>query len=183
MSGNRDVIYWDSCVFYAFLKAEEHRKGELNSIKQAQREFDIGKIVLVTSTITLAEVLPSKLTDEQKQLFESISRRSNFSWVDVSLPVANLAVNLRSNYTESREDKEFRLSTPDAIHIASAIAHKSTRLVTFDEKNKRKERELGILRIAKNIEEDYSLIVSRPEISVQKEFYLDATNVKSACNL
>ena len=178
MSGNRNAIYWDSCVFYALIKAEEHREGELNSIKKAQRAFDVGEIVLVTSTITLAEVLPSKLTDEQNQLFERISLRSNFYWVDVSPPVARTAVKLRSSYTESRGDKEFRLSTPDAIHIASAIAYKVTRMVTFNEKNKskEKEREIGILKIAKDIERDYGLIVSRPEISAQREFDLDESS-------
>jgi|GEM_PF-5245951 len=49
MSGNRDVIYWDSCVFYALIKAEEHREGELESVRRDQRAFDAGEIVLVTS--------------------------------------------------------------------------------------------------------------------------------------
>ncbi|MCB2263066.1 MAG: PIN domain-containing protein [Candidatus Thiosymbion ectosymbiont of Robbea hypermnestra] len=173
MSGNRDIIYWDSCVFYALIKAEDHRDGELEGIRQTQRSFDAGEIVLITSAITLVEVLPFKLTDGQRLLFEGISKRSNFSWVDASPPVAKLAVELRNKYIKPRGDKEVWLSTPDAIHIASAIAHKSDRMITLDGNDKPSRQELGILKIAEDLKRDYDLIVSRPDISGQRETDLD----------
>jgi len=68
MSGNevKRVLYWDTCVYLAWLKGEDNGASVNEGIAEAVDENWDGKLLIVTSTITLTEVLEATLTDESQ---------------------------------------------------------------------------------------------------------------------
>ena len=152
MSGDsREIIYWDSCIFIAFLKGENHGESATEAIRIQAAEFDANKIVLATSTVGVMEVLSMKLEDEVKDKLEKMIRRSNFILIETNEFVARKAAILRNHcYTKSKEagKLEFKISPADAIHVSSGMAVEASKIVTTDKKDKKGKGELGMVSIA-----------------------------------
>jgi predicted nucleic acid-binding protein len=81
----------------------------------------------VTSTVTLLELLVQPYRDRQEELAQKIfaltSTYPKLEWVPLTMNLADRAAELRARY---------RLSTPDAIQLATAIGHKATRFYGND---------------------------------------------------
>ena len=76
----------------------------------------------MTSTVTLLELLVEPYRDQKEELAQKIfaltSTYQKIEWVPVSMSLADRAAELRAHY---------RLSTPDAIQLATAIGPKAPR--------------------------------------------------------
>ncbi len=76
----------------------------------------------VTSIVTMLELLVQPYRDQKEELaqkiFALVSSYPGIEWVPMTMNVADQAAELRGRY---------RLSTPDAIQLATAIGHKATR--------------------------------------------------------
>jgi len=95
----------------------------------------------VTSTVTLLELLVQPYRDRKEELAQKIfaltSTYPTIQWVLVTLTLADRAAELRARY---------RLSTPEAIQLATALGHKATRFYGNDRAFRRvKEIECVIL--------------------------------------
>jgi hypothetical protein len=62
-------LFWDSCVFYAFL-GNAHASHDTNSIAQYLQEAKAGKVRIYASSLVLAEVIPSAITKPDIGSFE-----------------------------------------------------------------------------------------------------------------
>ena len=67
------AIYWDTCIFFAWIKdetcwPEAVTKGITQAIEMAYR----GEIVIATSTVTLTEVLQSRMSADEKEKYQKI---------------------------------------------------------------------------------------------------------------
>ena len=86
----------------------------------------------VTSTITLAELLvPAYREGVQQTLADYrglLKTHPTIRWIDADREVADLTARIRATY---------RLKTPDAIQVATAIVGNATLLVTNDPEFKR----------------------------------------------
>jgi predicted nucleic acid-binding protein len=75
----------------------------------------------VTSTVTLLELLVQPYRDQKEELAQKIFALAGtypqIEWAPVTLNLADRAAELRARY---------RLSTPDAIQVATAISRKAT---------------------------------------------------------
>lgn len=163
-----ELEYWDSCVFLALLQKETHRDGELEYLEQQARKFDIGALGIITSSITIAEVFESRLSDENKVKFRSMYTRSNFEFIDANVGICNIASEIRGYYKDNPVDGLYP-STPDAIHVASAIAAQSAAkegimLITFDDKNKPQSKEVALTKLSGLVANKYNLTICRPPI-------------------
>jgi len=89
--------------------------------------FDKGSIRVVTSVITLSEVLVKPLRDGDTQLAQQyrdiLLNIEGLTTVEVSVDIAEKMAQLRSQYS---------LRTPDAIQIATALQSGATALLTND---------------------------------------------------
>ena len=95
----------------------------------------------MTSTVTLLELLVQPYRDQKEELAQKIfaltSTYPKIERVPVSMSLADRAAELRARY---------RLSTPDAIQLATAIGHKVTRFYGNDRSLRRvKEIECVIM--------------------------------------
>lgn len=90
-------------------------------------KLDKGSIRVVTSVITLSEVLVKPLRDGETELAQQyrdiLLNAEGLTTVEVSVAIAEKAAQLRSQYS---------LRTPDAVQIATALQSGATALLTND---------------------------------------------------
>lgn len=124
LPSQRQRIGLDTNVFIYFIEGHPRYGAWCASL------FDLierGHNSAVTSTVTLLELLVQPYRDQKEELAQKIfalsSTYPHLEWVPVTLNVADRAAELRARY---------RLSTPDAIQLATAIGHKATRFYGND---------------------------------------------------
>lgn len=167
-----DKYYWDTCVFMAWLKDEKppHRTVyEVAGIQNTVEKVENGSAILVTSTITIAELLESKLRPANSDLFFQFMQKRRVSVIAADIIVARYAKNIRDQFFDDSETpNEKTISTPDSLHLATGVIHKVTEFHTFDGKNNKNSigllqldnrPELNKLRICKPVASQASLSV------------------------
>lgn len=171
MSG-KSVVYWDSSTFLALLKEETtHGDGVYDALVSQAGAFDRGDIILATSTVGIAEVLSADLPDHPREVFESLIRRSNFQVITVSETVARNAARLRGHcYGKEKNGagEAYILSTPDAIHVVSAMLIKADTLVTLDSANKSNRREMAMTKVANHypVPDLHPVMIQQPSLGL-----------------
>ena len=128
MPGRRKRFYWDSCLFLTWLKNEPRGPGETEGIEEVACLVHAGKADLFTSVIAESEVLESKMTPDQKERFQNLFKRRNVVRVDIDVRIASLAGQIRSYYSQ----RGMKVSTPDSLHLATAIHYGADELHTTD---------------------------------------------------
>jgi len=124
LPGERERIGLDTNIFIYFL--QNHPRYGAWCVSLFDR-IERGHNPAVTSTVTLLELLVQPYREQKEELAQKIfaltSTYPKIEWVPVSLALADRAAELRARY---------RLSTPDAIQLATAIGHKATRFYGND---------------------------------------------------
>jgi predicted nucleic acid-binding protein len=127
-------IYWDSCVWIAFIAEEkdipfkggtENRYSMCLNILEAARK---GKYEIVTSAFTLAEVCrSSKVVSSPIDNLPAFFEKSYILIVPIDLAIGRRAQSMQATGLA-------RLKPADAVHLASAQRAKVSELHTFDDK-------------------------------------------------
>ena len=124
LPAERERIGLDTNLFIYFLEDHPRYGPWCTSL------FDLierGHNPAVTSTVTLLELLVQPYREQKEDLAQRIfaltSTYPKIEWVPVTMNMADRAAELRARY---------RLSTPDAIQLATAIGRKATRFYGND---------------------------------------------------
>jgi len=150
-TSRQETIYWDSCIYIAWLIGEtQHGKGCKDAIRQMAEDNASHKNVIISSIITYTEVLAINLTADNEALFRKSFRTQHHIAYDVDPPIALKAREIRERFL--RRDDGKKIKTPDALHLATAIVHKAERFLTFDD---------GLLVLNGDARVD-GLIISKP---------------------
>jgi len=145
--GGRPLVYWDACIFIAHLKNEQRAIGEMDAVREQVRRLDEGETVVVASTLTLTEVLECDIPAENLPKLQGLKQiPDRLMFAQVSMPIAELAHDIRSDIKASGVWNGKTVKTPDAIHIATALTNGCEVLYTFDE-NCRGDG-LGLIRLS-----------------------------------
>lgn len=124
--------YWDANVFLSHIKGknkgENRTKEETTNLQAVVQEVDENKVILVTSAFTSIEVLAGKLTNEQKQRYDSIFQRPNIVVINVHPGIVEKAAEIREYYLALGKS----IKSPDSIHLATALLVGVDVLHTFD---------------------------------------------------
>jgi predicted nucleic acid-binding protein len=137
-TGKKSVFYWDTCIFLAWLKDEKRPAGEMEGIKKVADMVLKDQAILVTATLTRAEILEGRIPKGALKKYDALMRRSNVVPQSLDVPIAVLTSSIRDHYRTT----DFELLTPDAIHLATAIYLKVHEFQTFDGSDaKRKPRQ------------------------------------------
>ncbi len=114
----------DTPIWIAFIEQKPALASGVNPIFEALKA---GQARVVTSTVTLIEILTGALLRGDEHLARRIEAvltgLAGVSIVPVTAGIAVRAARLRAAY---------RLRTPDAIHLATAIAAEASEFVTTD---------------------------------------------------
>ncbi len=127
-SGERQ--YWDSCIFIRYLiddpKTDKERQ-QLENIKPLFAAAHRGEILIVVSTLVLAEIRPREpFNKRHMEIIDDLFYRGrpNVRVVAVTPPIAKCASDLGGLHKT--------LTSPDAVHVATAILEKASVMYTFD---------------------------------------------------
>ena len=105
-------VYWDSCCFIDFLQGTE--RGEV--LKGVVEKKDAGELQIVTSAITLTEVikLGKGTVEERDTIIQVFSQDKGLLVVDLTKHLAEQARDVIWMYS-------FEKHKDDAIHLATAV--------------------------------------------------------------
>jgi predicted nucleic acid-binding protein len=114
-------LFWDSCVFYAFLN-DSTATYDIESIGQYLDSAKSGKSIIYTSSIAIAEVVPSAIRKPEVGTFlEFVEDFEGAIIVSDSTPnVMQIASQLK-DLPYIREKSSRRLGTGDTIMLATCI--------------------------------------------------------------
>ena len=119
-----EIVYWDSDAFLGWLQNEA---GKEALCRATFERADKGEIILVTSALTIAEVLwmrnSPKISKDKATLVRRFFRRSYIKIRGVTRSIAERAQDVVW-------DNDIR--PKDAIHVATALDAKCIALETFD---------------------------------------------------
>ena len=133
---NAELIYWDSDPFLAHFQ-EEVGKVELcaGTIERAEG----GEVLIVTSALTIAEVLwkkkAPKIEQEKADILRRFFRRSHIRVYNIARAIAEMAQDVVWNHG---------IQPKDALHVATALQMKVPVLETFDGDLLKKSGMVGI---------------------------------------
>lgn len=121
MSDSVSQLFWDSCVFYAFL-ADDRASYDIDSIAQYIQEAKAGKHKIYASTLVLAEVTPNAIKKAGTGGFQEFidDLQGAVVLVDPTPNIMHLAARLKDLPYKKGNGKR-RLSTQDAIMLASCV--------------------------------------------------------------
>jgi predicted nucleic acid-binding protein len=120
------AVYWDACCFLGKIQREKDRISELDHLT---KEAENKKLLIVTSTLTITEVLYGDLGKGDSP--EGIKKaRAYFEhpWIvlrAVDRRTSELAADIRIAHPS--------LKIPDAIHVATALRWEVKYLHTYDD--------------------------------------------------
>lgn len=130
-----DRRYWDSDAFLGHLKNEPDKVDACESVLAAAKD---GKIIIVTSALTLAEVLyikgKDKIPVKDRQAVTDFFKHRYISVQNVTRAIAETA---RDVYWD------FGIRPQDAIHVATALTLKIPVINTFDKQLLSKSGKIG----------------------------------------
>ena len=173
MSGNLKRLpsyYFDACVYLAYLRNEEshYGKARIRAIEAIWKQSERGGAAVLTSAITLTEVLAHKLNAKAEKKFIQIIQSGIHQCEDVTPPISMRARQYRDYYQANPvkcphgEGIRSDLTTPDAIHLATAVIFNCEQFLTFDGSSSGRKNTIGLLWLENKVGND-SLIISQPE--------------------
>lgn len=117
--------YWDSNCFLGWLKGEEDKEAACRGVVEAAKK---GTIIIVTSALTLTEVIKLKgkspIPPSDAKIVEEFFKQSYIRVQNVDRFIAEFARKLMWEYKS--------LKPKDSIHVATALRHHLTIFDTFD---------------------------------------------------
>lgn len=119
-----EKIYWDSDAFLGYFKEEPDKQDLCEGVLEAADE---GKILIVTSALTLAEVL---YVQKQPKLPITMRQQIDDFFKHPYISVQNVTRNISDKARDIVWDNNVR--PKDAIHVATALYCKLPLMNTFD---------------------------------------------------
>ena len=137
MTSDSRIIYWDTCIFLAWLKNEKRPGVEMAGLVSIANEITKGNFHLITSVTTMAEVLFNRSGKGIADRFKNLFKQSNVDAINIDERIATKAGEIREYYIEaSKKDGKPALGFADALHLATAIVQEATVFHTFDDSDK-----------------------------------------------
>lgn len=132
MANNPDRIYWDSVSYLNYLKGNHPRHNELQMIID---DWKSGAVTIVTSALTITEVLYVKIQDSEARMQIDRSREEDLRQLFEPPPHQFLTI-VELNRWIAMGARElvwsYGVLPKDAIHVASALQAHVPVLHTFD---------------------------------------------------
>lgn len=120
-----EPIYWDSDAFLGWFQVEP---GKAEMCAGTLRRAELGEVVIITSALTIAEVLWMRgapmIPQQKADLVRKFFRRSHMRVRNVTRHISETAQDLVWNHS---------IRPKDAIHVATALDAGTVVLETFDE--------------------------------------------------
>lgn len=132
MPGEMEKVYFDSCIFIDWLDATSP-SDRVSAVQSLLDKWKAKKLEICTSSVTMIEVLQSSNNPTQFDKFKQLRGSEGITWLECNRRVAEWASEVRTDLLLRKKNGEFiTTSTPDSIHIATALLHGCSILYTRD---------------------------------------------------
>lgn len=111
----------------------------VQGLKDVVNEVENNEAILFTSAIMRTEIYESRLSQEQKNKFAMLMRRSNVREINADPRITVRASQIREYHDNEKENR--KIKTPDAIHLATAIIYGADEFQTMDGLQKNGDKE------------------------------------------
>lgn len=129
---------------------------------------------MITSVITKTEVFECELSSGVYERYTNLLTRRNVITLDNDLRVAELAGKIREYYAQrKRIDGLDGITTPDAIHLATAIHYSADVFYTFDDGKKAGSKGRSLLSLNGNVA-GHELHIKKP---IAKQYRLFSSDM------
>ena len=131
--------YWDTCIFLAYLQNKPEEQELVEIISALLRRAESGDTLIVVSAFVLAEIRPLRLyePDHAEVLWDLFhTNRPHLKMAGLSPRIAELAGTIGS---------EHQITSPDAVHVATAWSERVDVMFTQDGAPDRERRRSGQL--------------------------------------
>lgn len=130
MAKPNSVIYWDSVVWFAWLKDERHWGPIiLDGIEECAKRTESGDVITVCGEGPFrAEVFPHRLPSQGVALLNSVTQGRKYQLLDYDPKINDLRAAIREYYAGKQKPP----SLADAEHLAYAIHYGVTEFWTMD---------------------------------------------------
>ncbi len=146
--------YWDSVCFLGWLKNEQEKQEACRNVLEA---VDTGRLLIVTSAITLVEVIKLKgATPVNQSDSETIERFFKNHYIRVQNVDRKTAEIARSLIWKHKS-----IQPKDAIHLATAKKHQISIFDTFDEQLIKFDGKIG----------QPAIKIGRPHLETQTDLF------------
>jgi len=162
-------VYWDSCTYLNYLKGNHPRHPHMLALL---KDWEVGNVVLVTSALTIAEVLWVRCEPGQvRQTLPRSREKDILSLFDPKLPAELVLVELNRETAEAARDFIWKrgIKPKDAVHLSSAIEGKCDLFHTSDINLLKLTEQVGGNPILKIVEPTWESQQSMTEILSQVE--------------
>jgi predicted nucleic acid-binding protein len=159
MQSNIELIYWDVCIYIAWLMDEKRPNHEMDGVYESARKIKEGQQKLVCSPIVPAELYKIKMGQQVIATFDRFLKRRGVQYVDYD----HRAGSLTSEITEFYSIKGENMDTIDAQHLAISILYKVDAFYTFD---KGKRSGMDLLSLSGNVA-GHNLKICKPTLPAQ----------------
>jgi predicted nucleic acid-binding protein len=139
----KKTYYWDTAAFIAWLDGGKgHPTEVIAGLDDIANEVHENRASLCTSVLTQTELLQGMMDGEQINRLQNLLKRRNVVPISVDGRIAQRASEIRNYYNQ----RGIKISTPDSIHLATAIIYKADEFHTMDGSGKR-QRPNDLLRL------------------------------------
>ncbi len=134
MATGKPKFYWDTAPLIAWITNEKRANpAEMAGLAEVVEMVERGSAVLMISVLWRAEVLDLHLTPAQRKRLDDTFDGRTFIEVSIDGRILDLASEIRTIQRASKKkDALKKITTPDAIHLATAIQFDATEFHTFD---------------------------------------------------
>lgn len=152
MATGRLLYYWDTAPLIAWITDEKRTDAsEMSGLAEVVEMIERGHAVLMTSVLWRAEVLDLHLTAMQRRRLDASFDGQSVIELQIDSRIMDLSSQIRSFHGASKKKETIKkISTPDAIHLASAIHYNASEFHTFDGKRTGKNNG-GLLTLNGNV--------------------------------
>ena len=86
MPTTRRVVYWDSCVWIAWLMDEPRDQDEMDGIAECVEMVESGKWVILSSVEIYKEILTERVGQEARKLLDEVCKRPQIQMAPLDFP-------------------------------------------------------------------------------------------------
>lgn len=128
------LLYWDACIFYEHLNDEQQAALKKQAIEDILSENKDKRNRICTSAITHLEVIPKKLDADRERRYWQQFQSAYFFDIELDRNVITLGREIKDYYFKAPDaaGKYEMMSSPDALHLATAIIHSADEFHTRD---------------------------------------------------
>jgi predicted nucleic acid-binding protein len=159
MQSSIELIYWDTCIYIAWLMDEKRPNNEMDGVYESARKIKEGHQGLVCSPIVTAQLYKIKMGQQVMATFDKFLKRRSVRYVNFD----HLAGSLTSEITEFYSIKGERMDTIDAQHLAISVLYNVDAFYTFD---KGKRSGIDLLSLSGNVA-GHNLTICKPPLPAQ----------------